>query len=175
MDRKRQKPVVVDGIDITRKYPIDEILKMHAAGRLRPVGVAGYIVRADANGMVGFVPWTESTLYRMEQDKTLVHASDDFVDTMRDDIEREYPMVRRTPQERVAAMMVRLMGTAAKTGNVPGLTAEQVTAITGKAWREGEPLSAMAVQAVAAHFLGVAQTQNREADRKRVTRQHALA
>ena len=169
------KPIIIDGIDITRKYAIAEIMDMHAKGKLRPVGVAGYIVRADADGMVGFVPWTESTLYRAERDKLLVHESSDFAEVMRRDVEAEHPMVRRTPQQRVAAMLVRLMGTAQRTGTVPGLTQEQISTITGAAWKEGDPLPADSVKAVAAHFLGIAEKQNREADSHRVTRKHALA
>lgn len=166
---------IVGGVDIDRKYPIEEILKMHAEGKLKPIAVDGYVVRADADGMVGFVPWTESTLFRMERGKTLVHQSDDFAEAMRQDVEREHPIVRRTPQERVAALMVRLMGTAAEVGGIPGLTEAQINAITRMSWREGDPLPATAVQAVAAHFLGIAQNQNREEDRKKTTRQFPTA
>lgn len=169
------KPTIIDGIDISRRYTIQEIMDMHAKGKLRPVGVAGYIVRADADGTVGFVPWTQSTLYRSQRDALLVHQSTDFVEAMRQDVEAEHPMRRRTPQERTAAMLVRIMGTAQRYGTVPGLTQEQISTITGAAWREGDPLPAESVRAVAAHFLGIAEKQNREADSHRVARKHALA
>ena len=169
------KPTIIGGIDITKRYPIAEIMEMHAQGKLRNIGGSGYIVRADADGMVGFVPWTESTLFRMNTDQPQLYQSPDFTEAMRQDVETEHPMRRRTPQERVASMLVRMMGHARETNTVPGLTEKQISTITGESWKEGDPLPAESVRAVAAHFLGIAEKQNKEADSHRTTRSHQFA
>ena len=54
----------IDGIDISRKYTIEEILDMHAKGRLRPVSAQGYIVRADLDRTEGIGHASESTRLR---------------------------------------------------------------------------------------------------------------
>lgn len=171
-----KKPVVVDGIDITRRYSIQEILDMHARGRLRPIGLQGWIVRADADGTVGFVPATESTLFRAERGQTMVHQSDDFVDHMRQEIEHEYPMVRRAAQEKRVSLVQRLLKTARVYGTIPGLTDEQVSAMIGERWTTGvSVVTQQMLDRVSAHLLGQGERSNRESDRKRITRHHALA
>lgn len=177
MTRSRDLPRFVDGIDLTKEYPIHDIMDMFYGGKLRGVAQAGWVVQAvgEDTTMIRFVPWWESHLQRREEDRLRVHPEAINVDAMREDVEREHPMRRRTPQQRTAAMMVRLMSEAKKTGSVPGLTPEQIRAIIGESWRQGEPLAAEDVQKVAAWFMSRGEVDNREADSHRTTRAHQFA
>lgn len=172
---KPEKPIIIDGIDITRVYTIGEIQDMYYRGYLRKVAVHGYVVQARADGTVRFVPWYESHMARAENDQLRETDWSAEAEQMRLDVEREHPMSRRTPQQRVASMLIRLMGEVKRTGRITGLSDEQVQSIVGKTWKEGMPLSEEDVRAVAAHFLGIAQVDNREADSHRVTRAHQFA
>jgi len=170
----RPQPVFVDGIDITRTFSPEEIFDLHAKGRLRKIALAGYCTRAGDDG-IQFIPWYESTRFRMDTDTLPVHASDDFVPYMQNKLETEHPMRRSTPQQKVGRMMLRLMAEVKRTGTIPGFTPEDIKHIVGESWKQGEPLAAEDVQKVAAYFLGLGQKQNKEADSHRVTRAHALA
>lgn len=179
-------PGIVAGVDLNRKYRIEEILEMHAKGMLRPIGVAGYIVRADADGMVGFVPASESTLFRMPgrntdtgewEDGTLKEydTTADF-ERMREDVNREHPMVRRRAQEKRESLVQRLLLTAQQYGTIPGLTDEQISTMIGEKWTTGvSVVTAEMLSRVSAYLLGQGEVQNKEHDRHRTTRDHALA
>lgn len=164
---------IVGGLDIDRVYTFDEIMELYTLGKLKPIALQGYVCRAEG-GMISFVPWYDSTRARLEAGQgTQVHLD---VDAMRADVEAEHPMTRRTPQERVASMMVRLMTEAKRNGTIAGLTDAQISTITGEAWKTGETsITSEMVRRVAAHFLGMAQNRNREADAHRSTRAHPYA
>lgn len=167
---------LVDGIDIDQKYPIEQILKWYHAGRLKKIQLVGYIVRADADGLVGFVPWTESTLFRSQNEGLSQYGLGTLAEDMRKDVERENPMVRRTAQQKKASMVRRLLETCQRYGTVPGMTDEQISAMIGERWQTGvSVVTAQMLERVSAHYLGVGETMNKEADSKRVTRAHPLA
>lgn len=161
--------MIVAGVDISRKYSIEEVQAMYESGRYRGIVLEGWIVRADADGMIGFVPWYESTLSRMEEGKTQTYASDgDFTEEMRQDVEREHPIVRRTPQQRKDAMASRL----SKAQYVPDAIR---TRVQEESFKRGTPLTGTDIEAAAAYLLNQAQNANREADSHRVTRAHPTA
>ena len=146
---------------------------MHRRGKLRGITLQGYCTRVDGDtGTIRFVPWHESTHFRMDQGKPVRAIADGFGDAMLADINANHPIVRRTPQERVGAMMLRLLASAKGTGTIPGIPPEAITRIVGNAWREGQPLTEEVVRAVAAHYLGIAEVDNKEADSHRVARAH---
>ena len=166
--------MIVDGIDISRKYHFSEIMDLHNKGRLRPVAVAGYIVRADADGMISFVPSSESTLFRAERGKLKQHVSHDFVDTMREKLEHEHPIVRRRAQAKRISLVQRLMETAKQYGTIPGLTDEQISAMIGEPWTTGvSVVTAEMLDRISAYLLVQGEATNKEADSKRVTKAHA--
>lgn len=170
------EPIIIDGIDISRKYTIEEIMSLYYRGRLRPVAVEGYIVRADADGMVGFVKAEESTLFRMERGKTLVHQSDDFVDAMAKDVEENHPMRRRGGQEKRYSLVKRLLRDAQTFGTIPGLTDAQVSAMIGEKWVTGvSQVTQEMLDRVSIHYLGQGENANKAADAKRITRKHVNA
>ena len=153
---------IVAGIDVSRPYTGDEVLEMHSRGKLRDVTLEGYCTRVENDGTIRFIPYYESTWFRTEQDRT-DHAVPDFRQAMLDDLNANHPIIRRTPQERVASMMLRLMTAYKQTGTLPGVPPDLIKRIVGSAWREGEPLTDEVVRAVAAHYLGIGEVDNKQA------------
>lgn len=175
------------GVDIDRVYTIHEIIDMHDRGLLKGPALDGYVVRASGDKTIRFVHWTEPTVNRQtpgSQDpdgrtreglRTYVQTKGDWIEEGMAALEEAHPMVRRTPQQRMESMTARLMSEVAKTGSVTGLSEDLVRSIAGESWKKGEPITAEAVRRVAAHFLGNAQVDNREADSHRTTRAHQFA
>ena len=58
-------------------------------------------------------------------------------------------------------MSLRLMTAYKQTGTLMGIPPELVRRVAGNAWREGEPLTAEVIRAVAAHYLGVGEVDNK--------------
>lgn len=173
---RKSKPIIVDGIDITRVFTIQEIKDMYYRGYLKKTAVLGYVVQARADGTVRFVPWYDGFLAREYAGELRETDWSAEAEQMRLDVEREHPMSRRTPQQRVASMLIRFMGEAKRNGGqIPGLSDDMIKSVLGKSWKEGTPLSEEDVRAVAARFLGVAEVDNREADSHRVIRKHQFA
>ena len=168
---------VVAGVDLDRKYSIHEIMDMYYRGYLKPIALEGYVVRTDVvDQTVSFVRWDESTFGRQE---TGVVAQSDMsadLEAMRQQLEQDHPMRRRTPQERVASMVLRLLDEAKKHGTIPGLSDEEIREITGMYWQTGQTqVTEEMVRRVVSHYLHQAQKSNREADSHRVTRDHQFA
>ena len=169
-----ERPNIIGGIDVNRTYTPEDIFEMSRDDRLRNVVLEGYCTRVDDDG-IRFVPWYESTHFRDEQGTPQTHVSHDFVPYMKDKLEREHPIIRRTPQERTAAMALRILGEVKRSGRVTGLSDEELKTIVGESFKAGEPVTGSDIQAVAARLLGTAEKHNREADSHRVTRQHMTA
>ena len=161
----RTKPILIDGVDVCGSFTPEDIVSFFTSGRLRSITDRGYVTQGTEDGTIQFVPWTESLHFRKPQ----TYVSDDFVEVMREEVEREHPILRRTPQERQMAMAMRIASEVERTGHVPGLTDPQVNAIVGEAWRLGEPISGETIVALATQLLEQAEKQNREADSHRVT------
>jgi hypothetical protein len=186
-----RRPNVIGGVDLDRGYSIQEITELYTSGRLAAPANAGYIVRGSMeDGLIYFVPANETTLHNMafapDQDEKGLYrgvrggrtyqSKGDLAEAMRLDVEREHPMVRRTVQKKKEAMIKRLLETAKVYGTIPGLTDEQISAIIGERWKTGvSVVTSEMLSRVSAHLLGVGESDNKEADRHRVTRQHALA
>jgi len=165
------KPEIKVGV----KYPAERILEFWKDGRLRDVTLRGYVARSNGDGTCSFEPWWKATDAFNEHRGMRQHKAPMTVEEQRAEIEREHPIVRRTPQQRVAAMVLRIMGDAKKHGGIPGLTQEQIRTIVGEYWKAGDPVTEELVRRVAAYYLSVAEKDNREADSHRVTRQHPTA
>ena len=158
-------PNIIEGVDISKSFTGEEIIEMHRRGKLRDVTLHGYCTRVDLEeGVIRFVPWWDSTLFRMEKQQLVRDHDAHFGETMMADVNANHPIRRRTPQQRVAAMMLRLMAEYRRTGTLPGVSPDLVRRVSGMAWREGTPLTDDAIRAVAAHFLGLGEAHNKEAD-----------
>lgn len=167
------KATIIDGIDVSRVYPAEEILKMWEDGHLREVCLKGYVARANGDGTCGFVPWYEAMdAFNEHRGMRRYTIDQQYVEDMKADVEEKHPIVRRTPQQRVAAMVLRLLGDAKRYGTIPGIPKETLQAIAGEYWKIGEPVTEDLIRRVAAYYLGVAEVDNKEADSHRVTREH---
>jgi hypothetical protein len=151
---------IIGGIDVDRTYTGDEVLEMNNKGHLRNVTLKGYCTRVEHDGTIKFVPYWDSTWFRQEQDKA-VSVDVDIATPMLEDLKENHPIIRRTPQERVASMMLRLMGEYRRTGSLPGIPTDLIKKIVGNSWREGMPLTEEVVRAVAAHYLGLGEQENK--------------
>lgn len=161
------EPHIVAGVDISRKYHFTEIMAMYHKGLLQPIALEGYLVRADVlDGMISFVPWHESSAARAEAGRPASAAFD--VEAMREDVEREHPIVRRTPQQRKDAIAKRLAA-------APHFSEAVVSEVLTESWKKGEPVTGDQIEAVAAVLMQRAENENRAADAKRVTRKHMTA
>lgn len=152
-----RKPKIVNGVNIHKVFTSEEIIELHEAGRLRGIVLEGYCTRVE-DGKIYFVPWYESSFMRAEQGKLMTHVSDDFVPAMQAEVEEEHPIIKRTPQQRVASMVMRLIAEYKNSGNtLPGIHGEDIKAMVGASWKEGAPLTEDDVRAIASYFLGKAE------------------
>lgn len=166
---------IVNGVDIDQGFTGEEIVELHNKGKLKGIVLEGYVTRLDIlDNLIRFVPWHESTWARSEENRTINVDMTEPLEMMREEVEREHPILRRTPQERVAALALRLMGEVKRDGG-RALTPLQRNRIVGESWKEGEPITGSDVETIAAHFMGKAEQANREADSKRITRKHMTA
>jgi hypothetical protein len=172
---------VIAGVDIDRSYSIEEMLDMYERGYLKAILAHGGLVpRANGDGTIQFAAWDQTYLGNLEKTgATRFYAQDNgnWVEDARAEVEKDHPIVRRTPQERVTAMALRLLAQArASDGVIPGLTEEEIRKIVGYAWTQGVTEITMDdMRKVAAKLMGVAEVDNREADSHRVTRLHPTA
>ena len=183
--------MIVDGLDTNRTYTADEVVAMKDSGKLRAVTMKGWLLRWDPlKGGMRMVHFTDPTANRLAPGsaggrRLRTYQVPDPTDDMRAAVAADSPIVKRTPQERLASMTAKLMGgesgqeAAAKMlldmlsgkGDVDGLTDEQVQEITGKSWKGGDPIDAETVRRVAAKYLGSAERKVAETARNTHTKQ----
>ena len=172
---------VVAGIDIDKSYSIEEMLEMYERGYLREIlKVRGLVPRANGDGTIQFAEWSETYLGNLEKTgMTRMYAQNNgsWVEDATAQVEKDHPIVRRTPQDRVTSMALRLMAQAKRSdGAIPGLSQEEIRQIVGYAWTQGVTEITMDdMRKIAAKLMGVAEVDNREADSHRVTRLHPTA
>lgn len=171
----RSKPLVIDGVDVTQSFTAEDILDMFSKGRLRSITDRGYCTQGTEDGTLQFVPYWESLAFRTKHNTEKTYISHDFVDAMREEVEREHPILRRTPQERKMAMAMRIAGEYHRTGTIPGMTDPEVQELVGEAWGSGEPMTGEAIVELAKKLIEQAEVDNREADSHRITRSHMTA
>jgi hypothetical protein len=122
------------------------------------------------------MPGKNTDTGRPEADRTLVHQSDDFTDWMRQDVDANHPMVRRTAAAKKEAMVRRLLHTMQQYGTLPGFTDAQISTMIGETWITGvSVVTADMIARIAQGQLAKAEVDNKAEDSKRITRQHALA
>ena len=178
---------VVAGVDLSRGFTPEEVFDFHNSGRLREIAEAGYVGQADVeSGLVHFAPFHKSAFFRSDPvdlqvgavtglTNPIVVPHPSTLEEKRKELEEKFPMLRTTPQQKVARLTLRLLSEVKRTGRITGMSDQDVSHIVGEAWKIGEPLTSEAVRRVAAHFLGLGEKTNKEADSHRVTRAHALA
>lgn len=78
------------------------------------------------------------------------------------------PIRKRTPQERVDSLMLRLIEDCKAAGTVPGLDDMRISHILGEAWKTGRSeVTAEVIRQVAQDFLADAEAKKNHADYKR--------
>jgi hypothetical protein len=184
--------MIVNGLDTNRTYSADEVVAMRDNGKLRSVTLEGWFFRWEPlKGGMRMVHFTDPTANRMTPGsaggvrKGRTVTIPDPLPQMRADVEREFPIRKRTPQERLASMTNKLMGgergqeAAAHMmlqmlqgagDGVDALTDEKVAAITGASWKGGDPIDADTVRRVAARYLGQAERKVAEQARETNTK-----
>lgn len=159
---------------------------MRDNGQLRAVTLEGWFFRFDMNknGME-LVHFTDPTANRLGEPgggrRSFTIA--DPLPSMQAQVKGESPIVKRTPQERLASMTVKLMqgetgqDAAAKMmltmmhgGGLEGLSDEEVKSITGASWKAGDPIDGDTVRRVAARYLGQAERKVAEQAREKNTK-----
>ena len=162
---------------------------MKDSGKLREITLKGWFFRYDmAKDGMELVHFTERTANRVTPGSPgrgeRVFEVPDPLPQMKQDVNSDAPIRKRSPQERLASMTTKLMqgergqDAAAKMmlnmmsgrGDMTGLTDQEVQEITGKSWMEGDPLDADTVRRVAAHYLGQAERRAEEETRQTQTR-----
>ncbi len=166
---------IVAGVDINGSYTPEDIVDMFRTGRLRKLTDAGYCTQGREDGTLTFVPYWESLAFRTETGSAKTYVSDNFTEVMRQDVETEHPIVRSSPQEKVARLALRVMGEVKRTGRVTGLSDEELAAIVGESWKVGQPLTGEDLQKLAQWFMGRAEVDNTESESHRVTREHRVS
>lgn len=185
--------MIVAGLDTNRRYTPDEVIAMKDSGKLREVTMRGWFFRFDvAKGSMELVHFTDPSANRQSPGSTggrrlRAYTVNFDAEQMKRDVEREHPIRKRTPQERLASMTNKLtqgergqeaaakmmldMLQGAGGGNMDGLDDDSVRAITGASWKKGDPIDGDTVRRVAARYLGEA--ERRVAETARDTRTKA--
>ncbi len=161
-------PPFIDGIDIARPFLAEDVFRWRDEGKLRNVTLQGYVTQFSWDHIGRWVHFTDkysSNLtpgsHRQGQERQI---NFDYEKYFKDKNQSDSPIVRRTPQQRVASMALSLMAEAKQYGTIPGLDERMVKAITGEAWKEGEPITAEAVRRVAMHYLNFSETDVQRKD-----------
>jgi hypothetical protein len=94
------------------------------------------------------------------------------VEAKRKELERDHPISRSTPQEKVARLAMRLLAEAKRTGRVTGLSDDEHASILGESWRVGSPLTGTDIEKLSQWFMQRAEIDNKEADAHRITSDH---
>jgi hypothetical protein len=168
----RSKPIIISGVDVTGSFTAEDIMAMFHRGTLRDITDRGYCSQGTENGMLQFVPYEESLAFRTDTGRSQTYVSEDFTEAMRQEVERENPILRSTPQEKVARFALRIMAEVKRTGRVTGMSNEEMRSIVGESWKEGQPLTGEDIQKLSQWFMGRAEVDNKEADSHRVTSEH---
>lgn len=169
-------PPIIEGVDIGKKMSADEVATLHRSGKLRGITLRGFVWRHEFDGMGSWVHFTDPTANRIAPgsdggQRTRAFSMPDPLPNMRAQVDAESPIVKRTPQERLASltnkltrgqsgqdaaasMMIQMLSGTQSHGS---MTDEQVKAITGSSWKAGDPVDAETVRRVAAHYLGTAE------------------
>jgi len=162
---------VVDGIDLSRTFTADEVFELHAKGKLRKIAVQGYVAQASADGTCRFVPWWKSNRLaprderKGETPRARVYTTDADVSAY---LGQGLPEIKkRTPRERTASLMMRLMQDVRATGRL-ALSDDEIRAIVGESWKAGQPMAADDVRKIAAYYLGVAEVDGVSGNETRV-------
>ncbi len=156
---------LVAGVNVDRVYTLGELLEMHAAGRYRNVVLNGYVCQTDVvDATIRLVPWEESTFAMTKGDKPFPIVPYDR-EAMRQDVEREHPINKRTPQKKREAVANRMKAD-------PVLAEWVIRDIQAESWKRGQMVTGEDIEAAAAKMLSNAEVDNKEADSHRVTRQH---
>jgi hypothetical protein len=142
---------VVPGRRYTRAE-LQEVISQSDADELK---LQGYVLQYDVLSQTySVVPWTEA-------------ASGELFGTFREDdrggtgvFDPLPPIKKRTPMERLDALMLRLIEDCKRAGTVPGMDDDRIKLIVGEAWKSGRSeITGEVVRTVAADLLRKAERE----------------
>ena len=141
-----------------RRYSFEEMETLRADPEVARKALEGYVLRQNLDGTLSFVHWSKATggggAFGGKSEPTRGFAS--TWDTNEGPGPwGDLPAIRkRTPQQRVDSLMLKFIEDCKRTGTVPGLDDERISAIVGQAWKTGRSeITAEVVKKVAQHFL----------------------
>lgn len=156
--------MIINGIDTDKVYSADEIVQMYNDGRLRDVALRGFVSRANADGTCQFIHWTKANRLTGDKDHKPGVYTPNF--DMVAELEKGLPPIqKRTPQQRVASLILKILSAAGENEGKLGLTDAQLKEILGESWKAGMPLTMQDARRIAAHFLSAAEVESKKQER----------
>lgn len=145
-----------------KQYTREQIRTAVDAGEAKRLQLTGYVLRHDVvTGMYSIVHWTQAG-GAAEFGK--LRKPRQAMDPQAWNLDEIAPIRRRTPEERVDSMMVRLIDHCKATGQVPGEGDPEIMAILGfTKGTKREGVTGEDIRRVVAHLLQTAENKkNRE-------------
>lgn len=151
------------GLKINHPYTWAELEKLTQDPTLEEFKLKGYVLRGDADGTFTFVHWSEASFGGQGGPLAgRVYNPHGFEDIA--------PIVKRTPQERVDSLLLKIMDDCKRYQTVPGFTDSKISEILGEPWETGkDEMTAERTRKVAAYFLTKAEAEAKERARHQVT------
>ena len=148
-----------------------EAVRWAKDGRLREATERGMVLVQSPNDPEGgyeLLPWTATSTRDSGGQAGRVFAIQNGIDKLKADLP---PLLKRTPQQRVESLVLRILEQTLKSGTVPGLNDEAIRGIVGEAWKAGETqVTGEMVRRVVQHYLEMAEKKQDEVDSKFITR-----
>lgn len=141
-----------------RKYPLKQLQSLISASDAKELEFRGYVLRFDYNSqMFSVEPWQQVQPGRP-------HATtSDFGELT--------PIVKRTPQQRIESLTLKMLEDVKRSGTIPGADDETMRDLVGEYWKRGRTeVTAEMVRAAAAKLLGMAEAKHEEKLDKQITR-----
>ena len=147
-------------LDVGRKYTYAELAVLRDDPEMAAWAMKGYVWRQDLDGTMQLVHWSKASQgggsFGQRPDKPLMGfaASDDDLF----DEANLPPIVRRTPQQRVASLTARIEGDM-KAGRV---LSDDKMKLYVPTWRKGKEMAGEDVKEVASAFLQGAENRKKD-------------
>lgn len=151
------------GLQVNHPYTWAELEKLTQDPTLENLKLKGYVLRGDADGTFTFIKWDEASFGG--QGAPL--AGRVYTPVGFEDLD---PIVKRTPQERVDSLLLKIMADCKQYQTVPGLTDDKIGEILGEKFETGkDDMTIERQRRVAAWFLAKAEADAKERARHQVT------
>ena len=151
------------GLRVNHPYTWAELEKLTQDPALEDIKLKGYVLRGDADGTFTFVKWDQASFGG--QGAPLAGRIYEPLSFAPLD-----PIVKRTPQQRVDSLLLKIQEDCLRYKTVPGLTDAKIGEILGEKWETGKSkMTTDSARRVAAWFLAKAEADAKEKARHQVT------